>query len=104
VVDTGGSYKLLLTPEGVKKLGLEKAMQSAKPMGGGGYAGAQDVRLGEVPNLKVGAFLYRSMDTVFTSFGKESPFKIAQAGIGTFFLQDYTVTLDYEKKTLTLRK
>ena len=104
VIDTGGSYKLLLTPEGAKKLGLEKEMESAKPVGGGGYAGAQEVRLGAVPKLEVGAFSFDRMETVFTSFGKESPFKIAQAGLGIFFLEDYTIALDYRNKTITLRK
>jgi predicted aspartyl protease len=103
VIDTGGSYNLLLTPEAVKKLGVEKEVEAAKPVGGGGYAGEQQVRLGSVPTLAVGPFSSGGTDTVFAAFGKQSPFTIAEAGLGTFFLRDFAITFDYRNKTIALR-
>ncbi|MBV9009122.1 MAG: aspartyl protease family protein [Verrucomicrobia bacterium] len=54
LVDTGGSYKLLVTPFEAKKLGLEKELIAAKPIGGSGYSGEQQVRLGTASRLTVG--------------------------------------------------
>jgi len=49
-------------------------------------------------------FAVDEIETVFASFGKESPFKIAGASLGIFYLKDFVLTLDYRAKTLTLRK
>jgi hypothetical protein len=60
------------------------------------------VRVGAVPKLAIGLISIGTTETVFASFGKESPFKIAEAGLGTFFLQDFAIGFDYRTKTLTL--
>ena len=72
LLDTGGSYKLLVTPVEAKKLGLEKELAAAKPIGGGCYAGEQQVRLGALSWLKVGPFAASEIETVFATFGKDN--------------------------------
>lgn len=104
LIDTGGSYKLLVTPSEAKKLGLGKQLTAAKPIGGSGYSGEQQVRLGTLSRLTVGRFAVDKIETVFVNFGKESPFKVAGASLGSFYLQDFVLALDYRAKTLMLHK
>ena len=104
LLDTGGSYELLLTPGAVTHLGLEKEFKEAKILSGGGYAGQQEIRLGHVSRLSIGSFTANAPDVVFATFGKDSPFKLAEGGLGTFFLKDFVITFDYRHKLIALRK
>ncbi len=98
LVDSGGAYELLVTPAGVKAAGLDAETARAKPVTGYGYAGSQAAAIGTAPDLSVGAILRQNPSAVYSTFGT-APLK-TPAALGTWFLKNYKVTLNYRARTV----
>ncbi len=98
LVDSGGAYELLVTPAGVKAAGLEADAAQARPVTGYGYAGAQAVAIGTAPGFDVGTIARQNPSTVYATFGT-APLK-TPAALGTWFLRNYKVTLNYRARTV----
>ncbi|WP_327019751.1 retropepsin-like aspartic protease [Caulobacter sp. Root1455] len=99
LIDTGGYYDVLLTPPAAKRLGLEKAMADGAAATGFGYGGAQDYKLGKGPDLSLGDLVKPSPAIAFIPL----PIKIDGA-LGTVFLKDYRMTLDYPAKRVLFER
>ena len=99
LIDTGGYYDVLLTPPAATRLGLEKAMADGAAATGHGYGGAQDYKLGKGPDLTVGDLVKPGPAIAFIPL----PIKIDGA-LGTVFLKDYRMTLDYPAKRVLFER
>ncbi len=102
LVDSGGAYELLVTPAGVKAAGLDAWAAQAKPVTGYGYAGAQTAALGSAPDFTVGGIVRTNPSAVYSTFGT-APLK-TQAALGTWFLRNYKVTLNYRARTVRFER
>lgn len=98
LVDSGGAYELLVTPPGVAAAGLQAEAAAAKPVTGYGYAGQQAAAIGTAPGFRVGGITRANPSTVYSTFGT-APLK-TQAALGTWFLRNYKVTLNYRARTV----
>jgi predicted aspartyl protease len=99
LIDTGGYYDVLLTPPTATRLGLEKTMADGTAATGHGYGGAQDYKLGKGPDLTVGDLVKPGPAIAYIPL----PLKIDGA-LGTVFLKDYRVTIDYPAKRILLER
>ncbi|WP_443749890.1 aspartyl protease family protein [Asticcacaulis solisilvae] len=100
LIDSGGMYDLLATPAAVRLAGLETWAAQGRPVTGYGYAGAQGVKIGQAPDVAVGAIRKETPETVYGTFGT-SPLK-AEAALGARFLEGYRVTLNYRARTVRI--
>ena len=99
LIDTGGFYDLLLTPGATTRLGLDDAMAKSPTATGFGYGGAQDYRIGAGPDLSVGDLVKTAPAVAYLPL----PIKIDGA-LGTVFLKDYRVTVDYPAKRIRFER
>lgn len=98
VIDTGGSYGIILTPTAALKLGLKDYLDRATSNVGTGTSGDQAVRIGRIPRISVAGIETLNPPTVFTTFGT-LPTSF-DAAIGKMFLAGHILTIDYRSKTL----
>jgi predicted aspartyl protease len=99
LIDSGGYYDVLLTPPAATRLGLGKTMADGAAATGFGYGGAQDYKLGKGPDLSVGGLFKPAPAIAFIPL----PIKIDGA-LGTVFLKDYRVTVDYPAKRVLFER
>jgi predicted aspartyl protease len=101
-VDTGSNSTFQFTPAAVDKLGLTEDVARAHPTSSVGFNGDLKNREGTVRNVTVGAISVNDPTVVF--FGKrmgmdKEPWDLR---IGSAFLKDFVVTLDYRHGQITL--
>ena len=97
LIDTGGTYGLLVTPQALKQTGLEHYLEPTKKVGTSGHGGEQPATIGKAPTLALGGMVIRDLTAVYTSLGTA---KIpVGASLGKDFLKHYRLTLNYAAGT-----
>ena len=93
LIDTGGTYDLLVTPQALKQTGLEHYLENSKKVDTIGHGGEQAATIGKAPTLTLGSMTIHDHTAVYTSLGTT---KIpANVSLGKDFLKHYRVTLNY---------
>jgi predicted aspartyl protease len=103
-IDTGSNGTFQFTPGAITRLGLEKEAGEAQPSHSVGFNGTAQNRKGTVRNITIGGISVDAPDVVF--FNKGAGYDDAEWGlrIGNAFLKKFVMTLDYQKKILTLER
>lgn len=102
LIDTGGTYGLIITPGTVKELGIESLMAEAKPAPTMGHGGEQAIVVGKAPPFSLGALMVRDQSAAYTTFGTASDVVGAGVSLGIGFLKKYKVTLNYAAQTVRI--
>ncbi len=108
LIDTGAGAKLILFQKGVRKLGLEDEVISWEPATAAGYGGEGAIRKGVLSKpVELGKTVFDSVGITY----EPHPVKIVEGGsssefpdgvIGNGLLQQFVVTLDYQKRVMVL--
>lgn len=97
LVDTGGTYGLLVTPEGLKQTGLQRYLKLSRKVSTVGHGGEQAATVDKAPTLTLAGMVIPGLSAVYTSLGTTTiP---AVASLGKDFLKHYRVTLNYAAGT-----
>ncbi|MFZ6876305.1 aspartyl protease family protein [Undibacterium sp. Di27W] len=100
LIDTGGSYDVIITPAMAKELGIKNLMADAKSTGTVGHGGEQHIVVGKAPVMTIGDLVVRDMNAAYTTFGTASEEIGASVSLGIGFLKNYKVTLNYAANTV----
>lgn len=100
LIDTGGTYGIIITPATAKTLGLEALMAAAKPVPTMGHGGAQSIVVGKAPPFSVGGLKVQDLKAAYTTFGTATDTIGAGVSLGVGFLKKYKVTFNYVTKTV----
>lgn len=103
-VDTGSSLGLILFPAAVRRLGLEKLAKQGAPLGAAGYRGRARLTRGWVRSLKIESLDLGAVEAAFveSGYGDDEPVERRGGNLGNAALQDFTLTLDYRNRVVTL--
>ncbi len=101
-VDTGSNANFQLTPAAVEKLGLGGNMACAHASNSVGFNGNLKNREGTVGNVTVGSISVSGPKVVFLGKGMGMDKQSWDLRIGSAFLKDFVVTLDYRHGQITL--
>ena len=101
-LDTGSNGAFQLTPAAVGKLGLSEEVARAQASGSIGFNGALKNRQGTVHRVTVGMILVNDPKVVFYGKGMGMDSEPWDIRIGSEFLKDFVVTLDYPHGKITL--
>ena len=93
LIDTGGTYGLLVTPQALKQTGLEQYLELSKKVGTTGHGGEQAATVGKAPIVTLGGVAIHDLTAVYTSLGTTTV--PAGASLGKDFLKHFRVTLNY---------
>ncbi|MBV6323773.1 retropepsin-like aspartic protease [Duganella violaceipulchra] len=104
LIDTGGTYDMIITPATAKELGIEKLMAEAKPAQTMGHGGAQAIVVGKAPEFTVGALTVRDQRAAYTDFGTATDSVGAGVSLGIGFLKKYKITLNYVAQTVRFER
>jgi len=99
LLDTGGGYQLLLTPDTAERIGLRSSQAGAIQTSGVGYGGTQVMQVGPGPGFSVGNFTTTTSEITYMPL----PIRVDGA-LGTHFFKDYRVELDYRSKRARFSK
>lgn len=100
LIDTGGTYGIIITPAMAKSLGIEALMAEAKPAPTMGHGGAQAIVIGKAPPFSIGGLAVPELKAAYTTFGTATDTIGAGISLGVGFLKKYKVTLNYVTKTV----
>jgi predicted aspartyl protease len=103
-LDTGSDGTFKLTPSAVAYLGLEKEVSQAQVSNSTGFNGVAENREGKIDNVTVGGISVDQPTVVFFGAGTGRDKKPWGINIGNAFLKDFTVTIDYRTKLVTLER
>jgi predicted aspartyl protease len=101
-VDTGSNSYFQLTPAAVDKLGLSEDVAHAQESSSVGFNGDLKNREGTVSNVMVGTISRNDPTVVFFGKGMGMDKELWDLRIGSAFLKDFVVTLDYRHGLITL--
>lgn len=93
LLDTGGGYQLLLTPEAANRIGLQPSKSDTRQTSGVGYGGTQMLTVSAGPAFSVGDITKPKSDITYMPL----PVKVDGA-LGTHLFKDYKVEFDYQSK------
>ena len=97
LVDTGGTYGLLVTPKALKQTGLQRYLKLSRKVRTVGHGGEQAATVDKAPTLTLAGMVIPGLTAVYTSLGTTTiP---AVASLGKDFLKHYRVTLNYAAGT-----
>lgn len=97
LVDTGGTYGLLVTPKALKQTGLQRYLKLSRKVRTVGHGGEQAATVDKAPTLTLAGMVIPGLSAVYTSLGTTTiP---AVASLGKDFLKHYRVTLNYAAGT-----
>lgn len=100
LIDTGGTYGMIITPATAKVLGIEHLMADAKPAQTMGHGGEQHIVVGKAPPFSVGKLAVQDLSAAYTTFGTATDAIGAGVSLGIGFLKNYKVTLNYVTQTV----
>jgi hypothetical protein len=103
-LDTGSDGMFALTPAAVETLGLTDAARQGQPDTSDGYKGTVQSTRGKIDRIGMGSMEVPSPEVVFWAKGAGRDQRPWDLDIGNAFLKDYIVTLDYQRKRITLQK
>ena len=101
--DTGSNGTAKVTPETVRRLGLE-ADPNAKSGTATGFRGTYATREGRIRSLRIGSITAADLPATFWSPGTGHDGKAWDVNVGNEFFKDYVVTFDYRSKTVVIEK
>jgi predicted aspartyl protease len=103
-LDTGSNGTFLFTPGAVAKLGLDAAVAQATKGASTGFNGTAENRKGTVDRVTLGPLVVDKPAATF--YGKNTGYEKEpwDVRIGSAFLKDYVVIVDYPHGLITLRK
>lgn len=100
LIDTGGTYGIIITPTKAKELGIESLMAKGKPGDANGHGGEQHFVAGKAPPFSVGELAVHDLNAAYTTFGTATDTIGAGISLGIGFLKKYKVTLNYVANTV----
>ncbi|MDR3527697.1 MAG: pepsin/retropepsin-like aspartic protease family protein [Rhizomicrobium sp.] len=100
LIDTGGTYGMIVTPITAKSLGIERYMADAKPADTVGHGGEQHIVVGKAPPFEIGDLAVQDVNAAYTTFGTATDTIGAGVSLGVGFLQNYRLTLNYVANTV----
>lgn len=100
LIDTGGTYSMIITPDTAKKLGIERLMTDAKPAVTVGHGGDQHILIGKAPPFAIGDRAVDDLSAAYTTFGTANETIGAGVSIGIGLLKTYKLTLNYVANTV----
>lgn len=100
LIDTGGTYGIIITPAAARELGIENLMADAKPAGTFGHGGEQHLVIGKAPPFSIGELAVHDLTAAYTSFGTATDTIGAGVSLGIGFLKKYKVTMNYVANTV----
>lgn len=103
-VDTGSNSYFQLTPAAVDKLGLREDVARAHDSTSVGFNGDLKNREGTVRNVTVGSISVEDPSVVFFGKGMGMDSEAWDLRIGSAFLKDFVVTLDFRHGQFTLTR
>lgn len=103
-IDTGSSLGLILFPAAVRRLGLERLARQGAPLGAAGYRGRARLTRGWVRSLKLKDLDLGAIEAAYveSGYGDGEPLERRGGNLGNATLQDFTLTLDYWNRVVTL--
>jgi predicted aspartyl protease len=103
-LDTGSNGSFQLTPAAVSYLGIAAEVSRAQPSTSVGYNNVAENSQGKVDNVTVGGISVDSPVVLFFGKGTGRDKKPWGLNIGNEFLKDFVVTIDYQKKLITIER
>ena len=103
-LDTGSDGFFSLTPEAIRRLGLEGKVAASPGTHGGSYNGRYQSKAGRLPTIQIGSIKLSRPHVVFWLPGTGHDGNHWDVNVGNRFLQNYVVTVDYRRGLLDLRK
>lgn len=100
LIDSGGTYGMIITPATAKELGIESLMAAAKPVATAGHGGQQHASEGQAPPFSIGKLPVPELNAAYTTFGTATDTIGAGVSMGIGFLKKYKVTLNYPANTI----
>ena len=102
--DTGSNGNFQLTPAAVLDLELEEEVGNAQVSKSVGFNGVAENRKGKVKNITVGGISIDEPTVIFFGKGTGRDKKAWGINIGNAFLKDFVVTIDFQRKVITLER
>jgi predicted aspartyl protease len=103
-VDTGSNSSFQLSPAAVDKLGLSEDLARAHTSSSVGFNGTLNNHEGTVRNVAVGKISVNNPSVIFFGKGMGMDEESWDLRIGSAFLKDYAVTLDFRHGKITLTR
>ena len=100
LIDTGGTYDIIITPAKAKELGIESLMAAGKSGASHGHGGEQHFVAGKAPPFSIGELAVHDLNAAYTTFGTATDTIGAGVSLGIGFLKKYKVTLNYVANTV----
>ena len=96
LLDTGGTYQILITPNTTRTLGLEADALQARQSSGVGYGGVQTLSIGPGPGFAVAGITRKSSNITYM------PLPIGVDGaLGTLLFKDLRLVIDYRSRLVS---
>jgi predicted aspartyl protease len=102
--DTGSNGGFQLTPAAVVQLDLETEVGKAQISKSVGFNGMTEHREGKIKNVTIGGISVDGPTVVFYGPGTGHDKEAWGIRIGNAFLKDFVVTIDYQRKVITLER
>lgn len=102
LIDTGGSYNVIITPATATRLGAGHLMAQATPATTVGHGGQQHVAIGTAPPFSIGTLAAADEKAAYTTFGTATDVLGAGMSLGISFLRKFRLTLNYLANTVRL--
>lgn len=103
-LDTGSNGDFALTAGAVAKLGLDSEVARAQPSTSTGFNGTADHRTGTVARIAVGNLVVDQPSVTFWGKGAGYDDEPWDVRIGSEFLRDFQVTVDFKRGVVELNK
>jgi len=103
-LDTGSNAAFQLTPAAVVKLGLQEDARNAPMSNSVGINGLSENREGKLKNITVGGVSVNDPTVVFYGNGTGHDKEKWDLRIGSAFLKDFVVTIDFRHQVVTFER
>jgi hypothetical protein len=102
--DTGSNGTFQIKPGAIARLGLEQESGMARSSHSVGFNGTAENRKGKVKNITIGGISVDEPEVVFSNKGAGYDDTKWGLRIGNAFLKKFVVTVDYQKRIITLER
>jgi predicted aspartyl protease len=103
-LDTGSNGTVKLTPEAIRKLGLDATAPGVKAGKAIGYRGTYSTQEGRIQSFRIGSITETDLPATFWTPGTGHDGKPWDVNVGNQFFESYVVTFDYKSKTVVIEK